>query len=271
MGDGGHHFGVADRILSAAHGAGGKRSSRLRGVSRLRHRIAGGRVRHASLGGNGFVCRAVFPRSTGTQPTIVCLLLLLAAAGKAAQVPFSGWLPRAMEGPTPSSAIFYGAISIHAGAYLLLRVQPLLAQSTLASALVIVDWRAHGHPRHHRRPGQRRRQNVARVRVADAGGRGVRRDWNGLEMDRRRSHPGTCHGSHAAVPARAIHASRLSPDALRHRRRSLTAGHASGGSVPETRSIVALPLGARPWPPRHDSRSLGDSSADAALEFFRQA
>ena len=43
-----------------------------------------------------------------------------------------------MEGPTPSSAIFYGAISIHAGAYLLLRVQPLLAQSALASALVIL-------------------------------------------------------------------------------------------------------------------------------------
>src|SRR5689334_7983844 len=77
------------------------------------------------------------PRLTGAQPVIVCLLLLLAAAGKAAQVPFSGWLPRAMEGPTPSSAIFYGAISIHAGAYLLLRVQPMLAQSHLASALVI--------------------------------------------------------------------------------------------------------------------------------------
>jgi NAD(P)H-quinone oxidoreductase subunit 5 len=78
------------------------------------------------------------PVLTGMQPMIVCLLLLLAAAGKAAQVPFSGWLPRAMEGPTPSSAIFYGAISIHAGAYLLLRVQPMLAQSILASALVIV-------------------------------------------------------------------------------------------------------------------------------------
>ncbi len=38
------------------------------------------------------------------------------------------------------------------------------------------DWRAHGHPRHHRRPGQRRRQNVARLRVADASGRGVRGD-----------------------------------------------------------------------------------------------
>jgi NAD(P)H-quinone oxidoreductase subunit 5 len=43
-----------------------------------------------------------------------------------------------MEGPTPSSAIFYGAISIHAGAYLLLRAQPLLAQSALASSLVIL-------------------------------------------------------------------------------------------------------------------------------------
>ena len=77
------------------------------------------------------------PPLTGSRASTVCLLLLLAAAGKAAQVPFSGWLPRAMEGPTPSSAIFYGAISIHAGAYLLLRVQPMLAQSSLASAMVI--------------------------------------------------------------------------------------------------------------------------------------
>src|SRR5579884_2023249 len=72
------------------------------------------------------------------QTATIALLLLLAAAGKAAQVPFSGWLPRAMEGPTPSSAIFYGAISIHAGAYLLLRVQPLLAQSMLGSSAVVV-------------------------------------------------------------------------------------------------------------------------------------
>jgi NADH:ubiquinone oxidoreductase subunit 5 (subunit L)/multisubunit Na+/H+ antiporter MnhA subunit len=78
------------------------------------------------------------PKLSGTHLVIVCLALLLAASGKAAQVPFSGWLPRAMEGPTPSSAIFYGAISTHAGAYLLLRVQPLLAQSTLASASVIL-------------------------------------------------------------------------------------------------------------------------------------
>lgn len=78
------------------------------------------------------------PLITRAQATVVCLLLLVAAAGKAAQIPFSGWLPRAMEGPTPSSAIFYGAISIHAGAYLLLRAQPLLAHAPTASVCVIV-------------------------------------------------------------------------------------------------------------------------------------
>jgi NAD(P)H-quinone oxidoreductase subunit 5 len=81
---------------------------------------------------------AGMPRLAGTRATIVCLFLLLGAAGKAAQIPFSGWLPRAMEGPTPSSAIFYGAISIHAGAYLLLRARPLLAETPTASVCVIV-------------------------------------------------------------------------------------------------------------------------------------
>lgn len=60
---------------------------------------------------------------------LVGLLLLIAAAGKSALVPFSGWLPRAMEGPTPSSAVFYGALSVHLGAFLLLRISPLLEQS----------------------------------------------------------------------------------------------------------------------------------------------
>lgn len=77
------------------------------------------------------------PHLSDGNPTVIGLLLLLSAAGKSAQVPFSGWLPRAMEGPTPSSAIFYGAISVHAGAYLLLRAQPILAESSWASAAVI--------------------------------------------------------------------------------------------------------------------------------------
>ncbi|MCA9159074.1 MAG: oxidoreductase, partial [Planctomycetales bacterium] len=64
-------------------------------------------------------------------------LLLVAAAGKSALVPFSGWLPRAMEGPTPSSAVFYGSLSVHLGAYLLLRVSPILDQSWTLRLLVI--------------------------------------------------------------------------------------------------------------------------------------
>ncbi|MBL9113756.1 MAG: hypothetical protein JNJ83_02035 [Verrucomicrobiaceae bacterium] len=69
--------------------------------------------------------------------TIISILLVLAASGKASQGPFGGWLARAMEGPTPSSAVFYGAISIHAGAYLLLRAAPLILSSTLAQAVLI--------------------------------------------------------------------------------------------------------------------------------------
>jgi NADH:ubiquinone oxidoreductase subunit 5 (subunit L)/multisubunit Na+/H+ antiporter MnhA subunit len=55
----------------------------------------------------------------------LALMLLLAAAAKSAQLPFSSWLPRAMEGPTPSSAIFYGSLSVHMGVFLLLRTAPL--------------------------------------------------------------------------------------------------------------------------------------------------
>jgi NADH-quinone oxidoreductase subunit L len=69
----------------------------------------------------------------------VGLLALLAAAGKSGLVPFSGWLPRAMEGPTPSSAFFYGALSVHLGAFLLLRLSPLIAVSLwLAIAIVLL-------------------------------------------------------------------------------------------------------------------------------------
>ncbi len=68
---------------------------------------------------------------------LVGTFLLIAAAGKSALVPFSGWLPRAMEGPTPSSAIFYGALSVHLGAFLLLRVSPILDQSSLLSCMVV--------------------------------------------------------------------------------------------------------------------------------------
>ena len=60
------------------------------------------------------------------------LFLMVAAFGKSAQFPFSRWLPRAMEGPTPSSAIFYGALSIHTAPFLVLRYYPLFAHSKAA-------------------------------------------------------------------------------------------------------------------------------------------
>jgi NADH-quinone oxidoreductase subunit L len=73
----------------------------------------------------------------GATVTMISLMLLLAAFGKSAQLPFSSWLPRAMEGPTPSSALFYGSVSIHVGLYMLLRTAPVLDAAPIAQALGI--------------------------------------------------------------------------------------------------------------------------------------
>lgn len=75
---------------------------------------------------------------TSQQAFTIGLLLIVAAAGKSALIPFSGWLPRAMEGPTPSSAVFYGALSVHLGAFLLLRFSPLLELSPVLGVLIIL-------------------------------------------------------------------------------------------------------------------------------------
>lgn len=55
---------------------------------------------------------------------IIPLIFLVVAMIKSAQFPFSSWLPRAMEGPTTSSAIFYGSLSVHIGIFLMLRTYP---------------------------------------------------------------------------------------------------------------------------------------------------
>jgi NADH:ubiquinone oxidoreductase subunit 5 (subunit L)/multisubunit Na+/H+ antiporter MnhA subunit len=60
---------------------------------------------------------------------LITLGFVLAALAKSAQLPFTPWITRALEGPTPSSAIFYGAVMVHIGVYLLLRLSPLLAQT----------------------------------------------------------------------------------------------------------------------------------------------
>lgn len=64
-------------------------------------------------------------------------MIVLAAVVKSAQFPFTSWLPRAMEGPTSSSAIFYGSLSVHIGVFLLLRTWPFW-QDMLWIKIVII-------------------------------------------------------------------------------------------------------------------------------------
>ena len=52
---------------------------------------------------------------------VISVMIFISAAAKSAQFPFCSWLPRAMEGPTPSSAIFYGSLSVHIGVFLMMR------------------------------------------------------------------------------------------------------------------------------------------------------
>lgn len=56
---------------------------------------------------------------------VFSIFVIIASAIKSAQFPFSSWLPRAMEGPTPSSAVFYGSLAVHIGVLILLRTYPL--------------------------------------------------------------------------------------------------------------------------------------------------
>ncbi len=62
----------------------------------------------------------------GSSSLVVGALFIFGAMGKGGLFPFTGWLPRAMEGPTSSSAIFYGALSVHMSPFLLLRLSPLI-------------------------------------------------------------------------------------------------------------------------------------------------
>jgi len=68
--------------------------------------------------------------------TILPLLLVFASIGKSAQFPFVNWPARAMEGPTPSSAIFYGGLSIHCGVVLLLRTYPLFESNNIILGVI---------------------------------------------------------------------------------------------------------------------------------------
>ena len=83
----------------------------------------------AALAGGAGMTLSALPAADSPWRHVVAAGILVAALGKAAQLPFSFWLSGAMKGPSPVSALLHSAAMVAMGGYLLLRVEPLLAST----------------------------------------------------------------------------------------------------------------------------------------------
>jgi NADH-quinone oxidoreductase subunit L len=82
---------------------------------------------------------ARFPVETGIGVlTLIGLLLFVGATGKSAQIPLYVWLPDAMEGPTPVSALIHAATMVTAGVYMVVRCSPVFSRAPIAMEVVMV-------------------------------------------------------------------------------------------------------------------------------------
>jgi NADH-quinone oxidoreductase subunit L len=80
---------------------------------------------------------AATPVAEGTL-TAICILLFTGAVGKSAQLPLYVWLPDAMEGPTPVSALIHAATMVTAGVYMVARMNPLFSRAPVAMLVVAI-------------------------------------------------------------------------------------------------------------------------------------